>query len=59
MNERGIDVSHETGRFWWNEFGPMFASEIRGNRICRMGSYANWQWHLDDVYVKINGKTHY
>lgn len=26
LHERGIDVSHETIRFWWNRFGPMFAS---------------------------------
>ncbi|SDJ26387.1 putative transposase [Lutimaribacter saemankumensis] len=29
LRERGIDVSHETIRFWWNRFGPVFASEIR------------------------------
>ena len=27
--ERGIDISHETVRYWWNRFGPMFAGEIR------------------------------
>ena len=26
--ERGVDLSHETIRFWWNRFGPMFASEV-------------------------------
>ena len=26
LHERGIDVSHETVWFWWNRFGPMFAS---------------------------------
>ncbi len=26
--ERGIDICHETVRFWWNRFGPMFAAEI-------------------------------
>ena len=29
LHERGIDVSHETIRYWWNRFGPLFASEIR------------------------------
>ena len=24
--ERGIDICHETVRFWWNRFGPMFAA---------------------------------
>ena len=40
-------------------FGPMFAAEIRRNRVSRMRSYSNWQWHLDEVLVKINGETHY
>ncbi len=31
--ERGIDICHETARFWWNRFGPMFASAIRKRRI--------------------------
>jgi NTE family protein len=30
LAERGIDISHETVRFWWNRFGPMFAAEIIG-----------------------------
>jgi putative transposase len=29
LHERGIDISHETVRFWWNRFGPIFAAEIR------------------------------
>jgi putative transposase len=24
LSERGIDICHETVRFWWNRFGPMF-----------------------------------
>ena len=59
LHERGIDVSHETIRFWWNRFGPLFAAEIRKHRINRTRSYSNWQWHLDEVFVKINGETHY
>ena len=59
LHERGIEISHETVRFWWNRFGPMFASEIRRNRVSRMRSYSNWQWHLDEVFVKINGEMHY
>jgi putative transposase len=30
--ERGIDICHETVRFWWNRFGPIFAAEIRKRR---------------------------
>ncbi len=59
LHERGIDISHETIRFWWNRFGPLFAAEIRRNRVRRMRSYSNWQWHLDEVFVKINGELHY
>ena len=59
LHERGIDVSHETIRFWWNRFGPMFAKEIRRKRIQKLRAYSNWQWHLDEVFVKINGETHY
>ena len=59
LHERGIEISHETVWFWWNRFGPMFAAEIRRNRVSRMRSYSNWQWHLDEVFVKINGETHY
>ena len=59
LHERGIEISHETVRFWWNRFGPMFAAEIRRTRVSRMRSYSNWQWHLDEVFVKINGETHY
>ncbi|WP_282021412.1 IS6 family transposase [Ruegeria faecimaris] len=59
LHERGIEISHETVRYWWNRFGPMFAAEIRRNRVNRMRSYSNWQWHLDEVFVKINGETHY
>ena len=59
LHERGIDICHETVRFWWNRFGPVFAAGIRRKRINRMRSYSNWQWHLDEVFVKINGETHY
>jgi putative transposase len=59
LHERGIDISHETVRFWWNRFGPLFAAEIRRKRVSRMRAYSNWQWHLDEVFVKVNGETHY
>ena len=58
LSERGIDICHETVRFWWNRFGPMFAAEIRKRRIHHR-SYSNWRWHLDEVFVRINGETHY
>ena len=33
LDERGVDVSHETIWFWWNRFGPMFASPTYTNRL--------------------------
>lgn len=59
LHERGIDVCHESVRYWWNRFGPMFASEIRKNRSQSMRQSAQWRWHLDEVLVKINGKQNY
>jgi putative transposase len=56
--ERGIDICHETVRFWWSRFGPMFAAEIRKRRVDHH-LYSNWRWHLDEVFVRINGETHY
>ena len=58
LSERGIDICHETVRFWWNRFGPLFAAEIRKRRI-HHHSHSNWRWHLDEVFVRINGETHY
>ena len=59
LHERGIDISHETVRFWWNRFGPLFAVEIRRKRVQQLRTHSNWQWHLDEVFVKINGETRY
>jgi putative transposase len=59
LAERGIDVSYETVRFWWNRFGPMFAAEIRRKRVERMRAFTHWRWPLDEMYVKINGEMHY
>jgi putative transposase len=58
LHERGVDISHETVRFWWRRFGSIFANEIRKRRIEGMQS-SRWQWHLDEVFVKINGERHY
>jgi putative transposase len=59
LHERGIEISHETVRYWWNRFGPMFAAEIRRKRVQQMRAYSKWQWHLDEMFVKINGERHY
>ena len=58
LHERGIDICHETVRAWWNRFGPLFAAEIRKRRIQHQ-SFSQWRWHLDEVFVRISGETHY
>jgi putative transposase len=37
----------------------MFAAEIRQKRVNHMRAYTKWRWHLDEVFVKINGEKHY
>jgi putative transposase len=36
----------------------MFAAQIRKRRV-RQRSFSSWRWHLDEVFVTINGETHY
>ena len=57
--ERGIDLCHETVRHWWNRFGPLFAGDIRRQRVSRMRGFRQWRWHLDEMYVRLNGEMVY
>ena len=59
LHERRIDISDETVRAWWNHFGPMFATEIREKRSASARISPQRRWHLDEVFVRINGRTHY
>ncbi len=59
LHERGIDITHETVRFWWNQFGTTFAAEIRRRRADAMRAHQHRCWHFDEVFVKINGIKHY
>src|ERR1700675_5092452 len=54
LAERGIMVSYETVRRWVNHFGPMIAADLRRRR-----SKPHTIWHLDEVYLKINGRLVY
>ena len=54
MLARGVVVSHESIRRWCEKFGQAYANGLRRRRS-RPGD----KWHLDEVYVKINGITHY
>ena len=50
LAERGIDISHETVRFWWNRFGPIFAAEIRKDELRTCAAIRSgggiWMRHL-------------
>lgn len=59
LHERGIDVSHETIRVWWNRFGPRIAGVIRKIRTRSLRQFPQWRWHLDEVFVRINSELHY
>ncbi len=59
LHEREIDICHEMVRSWWNRFGPLFAAEIKKKRSASMQGLPQWRWHLDEVFVRINGETHY
>ena len=59
LHERGIDVCHESVRLWVDRFGNYFANKIRKRRSEAMRQVPQWRWHLDEVFVKIRGETHY
>ena len=59
LHERGIEIIYETVRVWWNRFGPIFAAEIRKKRVTARRNWTQWRWHLDEVFVRINGDTYY
>ena len=54
LAERGIAVSYETVRGWVNHFGPIIAADLRKRR-----PKPHSIWHLDEVYLKIDGKMTY
>jgi len=54
MAERGVDVSYETIRRWVDKFGLTYAKRIK-----RRAGKPSTVWHLDEVYVRIDGKLAY
>ena len=54
LAERGLAVSYETVRRWVNHFGPMIAAVLRKRR-----QKPHTTWHLDEVYLKIDGRMVY
>jgi putative transposase len=54
MAMRGLLLTHETIRYWCLKFGQAYANNSR-RRQPRTGD----RWHLDEVFLKINGRVHY
>jgi len=54
LAERGVTVSYETIRDWVNRFGSQFAAKIRRDRPAPTD-----KWHLDEVVIRIKGRTHW
>lgn len=54
MLERGVVVSYETIRRWCAKFGQTYANQLRRRRA-RPGD----RWHLDEVFIRINGRQHH
>jgi putative transposase len=54
LAKRGILVTYETIRQWCRKFGPEYARQLK-RRQGRLGDV----WHLDEVFVNIQGKRHF
>jgi putative transposase len=54
MAARGIVVTYETIRQWCQKFGQSYANQLRRRR-----AQTGDKWHLDEVFLTINGKLHY
>ena len=54
MAERGVVVSYETIREWCQKFGQSYAKRLRARR-----GHLGDRWHLDEVFLKIQGKLQY
>ena len=53
MLQRGVVVSYETIRQWCARSGQVYA-----NRLCRRRARPGDKWHLDEVFIRINGTIH-
>ena len=54
LDGQGVIVTYETIRQWCAKFGPVYAAGLR-RRQPRPGD----KWHLDEVFLTINGRRHY
>ena len=54
LASRGVLVSYEAIRLWCGKFGPEYAKRLRRHKR-RLGR----RWHVDEVFIRMNGTTHY
>ena len=54
MAVRGLTLTYETIRYWCLKFGQTYANGLRRKSL-RLGD----RWHLDEVFLTINGQVHY
>ncbi len=54
LAERGVVLTYETIRQWCLKFGQAYANALRRRR-----PQTGEKWHLDEVFIRINGATHY
>ncbi len=54
-----ISVTRRCDATGGTSFGPMLAAEIRRRRVSHMRGFRHWRWHLDEMYVKMNGEMVY
>src|SRR5918997_2508439 len=54
MAARGVVLTYETVRQWCRKFGQSYANQLRRRR-----AQTGDKWHLDEVFLTINGKLHY
>ena len=51
LHKRGIDICHETVRYWWNKLGPVVAKELKKKRPQHT---SKWRWHIDEAYIRLS-----
>ena len=54
LAERGVLLTYETIRQWCHKFGQAYANDLRRRR-----PQPGDKWHLDEVFIRINGTLHY
>lgn len=54
LHERGIHITHEAVRLWWNRFGTIFAAQIRRHRVQAMRIFRHPRLHFDDKHCQQN-----